>query len=153
MAFDFNTQDGHLYGFETFKEGSIYVDLIAAIPDNTRVLFYSKAKHKLYSLHRRKSTEQVDRVIETSSELKVTSSHPSIAHLLMKDSTAYYSNFNFILEKFMMEMDLEDLDPFDWFILKLFGLFKGIYNPLERLASRKKYLTSFAEQITDVVLG
>lgn len=71
----------------------------------------------------------------------------------MKDSTAYYSNFNFILEKFMMEMDLEDLDSFDWFILKLFGLFKGIYNPLERLATRKKYLTNFAEQITDVVFG
>lgn len=64
LAFDFNPHDGHLYGFETFKEGAIYIDLIASIPDNTRVLFYSKQKHKLYSLHRRKSAEQVDRVIE-----------------------------------------------------------------------------------------
>lgn len=75
----------------------------------------------------------------------MTSSHPSIAHLLRKDSSAYYSNFNFMLEKFMMDMDLEDLDTFDWVIFKMFGLFNGIYNPLERIASRKKYLTSFAE--------
>jgi len=50
LAFDYNTLDGHLYGFETFKEGALHVDLVASIPDNSRVLFYSKYKHKLYNL-------------------------------------------------------------------------------------------------------
>ena len=41
MALDWDYNKERLYGFESFKDKDIYIDVLAALPDNLKVLLYS----------------------------------------------------------------------------------------------------------------
>ena len=58
-----------------------------------------------------------------------------------------------MVEKIMMDLDTEEIDTFDWVVFKIFDFFKGFYDPLDKMTSRKKYLAHVAEQITETIMG
>ena len=70
MALDWDYEKERLYGFESFKDKDVYIDVITAMPDNTKVMLYSQKKKRLYSLTRQKPKEKLDRVYESWVELK-----------------------------------------------------------------------------------
>lgn len=62
MALDWDYTKERLYGFESFTDKDINIDVITALPDNRRVLLYNSRKNKLYSLSRQKQNKNYDRV-------------------------------------------------------------------------------------------
>ena len=54
MALDWDFTNEKIYGFESFRDGDVYIDVVAALPDNSKVLFYSNAKKKIFNLTRQK---------------------------------------------------------------------------------------------------
>ena len=54
MALDWDYVKGRLYGFESFKDKDVYIDVVTALPDNSKVLLYNNRKKRLYSLTRQK---------------------------------------------------------------------------------------------------
>lgn len=52
MALDWDYDKERLYGFESFRDRETYIDIITALPDNSKVLLYQSSKRKLYSLSR-----------------------------------------------------------------------------------------------------
>ena len=75
MAFDWDFNKDRLYGFESFKDKDVYIDVIAALPDNSKDLLYSKKKKKLFSLTRKKPEGKLDRVYESWAEIKLSNKH------------------------------------------------------------------------------
>jgi len=73
MAFDWDFTKERLYGFESFKNKDVYIDVIAALPDNSKILLFSNQKKKLYSLTRSKKENELDKVMESLSEIKILS--------------------------------------------------------------------------------
>jgi hypothetical protein len=74
MALDWDFQKEKIYGFESFRDGDVYIDVVAALPDNSKVLFYSNAKKKIFNLTRQKPVGVFDRVFEQWSEIRLRSS-------------------------------------------------------------------------------
>lgn len=52
MALDWDFDQEMIYGFESFSDNEIYIDVVAALPDNNKVLLYSHAKKKIFKLTR-----------------------------------------------------------------------------------------------------
>ena len=75
MALDWDYDKDRLYGFESFTDKDIYIDHLAALPDNSKVLLYNSQKRKLFSLSRQKANQngQFDRVYERWHEIKIKS--------------------------------------------------------------------------------
>ena len=73
MALDWDFQKEKIYGFESFRDGDVYIDVVAALPDNSKVLFYSNAKKKIFNLTRQKPVGVFDRVFEQWSEIRLRS--------------------------------------------------------------------------------
>tara|TARA_B110000285_G_C14708244_1_gene416577 strand:- start:310 stop:513 length:204 start_codon:yes stop_codon:yes gene_type:complete len=65
MALDWDYNKEKLYGFESFKDRDIYIDVLASLPDNQKVLLYSHKKKIIYNLSREKPKEKYDRVYES----------------------------------------------------------------------------------------
>ena len=66
MALDWDYESDSLFGFESFKDKENYVDVVAALPDNNKVLLYSNSRRKLYYLTREKpkGKGKFDRIYE-----------------------------------------------------------------------------------------
>lgn len=71
MALDWDFSKERLYGFESFTDNNMQIDLVAALPDNRKVLFYNKRLKKIYNLTRQKQKGENDRVREFWSELRL----------------------------------------------------------------------------------
>jgi hypothetical protein len=52
MALDWDYELDRLYGFESFRDKEVYIDSIAALPDNNKVMLYQNNKKKLFYLTR-----------------------------------------------------------------------------------------------------
>ena len=50
MALDWDYNQEMIYGFESFSDNEVYIDVIGALPDNNKVLLYSHAKKKIFKL-------------------------------------------------------------------------------------------------------
>lgn len=68
MALDYNLTEEKLYSFDTYKENRYKVNLIGALPDNTRIMFYNQRSKKLISVTRKRN---IDKVYEHFSEFKL----------------------------------------------------------------------------------
>lgn len=64
MALDWDYESESLFGFESFKDKEVYIDVITALPDNNKVLLYSNQKKRLYYLSRQKPQGKFDRIYE-----------------------------------------------------------------------------------------
>jgi hypothetical protein len=64
MALDWDFDQEMIYGFESFSDNEVYIDVVAALPDNYKMLLYSHAKKKLFKLTRSKPAGVFDRVYE-----------------------------------------------------------------------------------------
>ena len=73
MALDWDYDKERLYGFESFRDRETYIDIITALPDNSKVLLYQSSKRKLYSLSRQKMYGQYDKVREEWQQVKLIS--------------------------------------------------------------------------------
>ena len=71
MAMDWDFDQEMIYGFESFSDNEIFIDVVAALPDNNKVLLYSHAKRKIFKLTRSKQDGVYDRVYEQWSELSM----------------------------------------------------------------------------------
>jgi len=40
MALDWDYESHRLYGFESFRDKEIFIDIVSALPDNNKVFFY-----------------------------------------------------------------------------------------------------------------
>ena len=52
MALDWDYESHRLYGFESFRDKDMVIDLVSSLPDNNKVFFYSNQAKKLYYLSR-----------------------------------------------------------------------------------------------------
>ena len=52
LALDWDYEKERLYGFESFKDKDVYIDVLAALPDNSKVILYNNRKRKLFNLTR-----------------------------------------------------------------------------------------------------
>ena len=73
MALDWDYESNSLFGFESFKDKEVSIDVIAALPDNNKVLLYSNTKKRLYYLSRQKPQGKFDRIYEQWQEIKLKS--------------------------------------------------------------------------------
>ena len=60
-----------IYGFESFSDNEIFIDVVGALPDNNKILLYSHAKKKIFKLSRNKPEGVYDRVYEQWTELSM----------------------------------------------------------------------------------
>lgn len=84
LSLDWDFDAERLYGFETFKEQEHATDIVAALPDNSHILFYRSATSMLYSLDRKKKKGITDKVFETTKQGKLQESRHSTLKKLMK---------------------------------------------------------------------
>ncbi len=69
MALDYNYTEEKLYSFDTYRENRYKINLIGALPDNSRIMFYNRKSKKLISVTRKKQSK--DKVYEHFSEFKL----------------------------------------------------------------------------------
>jgi len=72
MALDWDYEKERLYGFESFKDKDVFIDVVTALPDNTKVLLWNNKRRRLYSLTRNKQKGKFDRVYESWVELRLS---------------------------------------------------------------------------------
>lgn len=137
MALDWDFTKEKIYGFESFRDGEVYIDVVAALPDNSKVLFYSNSKKKIFNLTRQKPAGVFDRVFESWQELKLRSPSPY--------------NKNEALARIMENQD--DFDFVDQLAYSVFGFFNSWYNPFDRIDQRRRFFEKMSNGVKDFFVG
>lgn len=136
MALDWDYERERLYGFESFKDKDTYIDIITALPDNSKVLLYSHSKRKIYSLSREKPKGKSDSVYEKWIELRMAPPQ-KLSSKALRDQHSQDG----------------ELDLIDEFTFKLYDVLSSWYNPFERMETRHKYINSIADDFSDFIFG
>ena len=87
ISLDYDPKHDRLYGFETFRDVENFVDLIAALPDNTRSFFYVAKKNRLVSLTRKIVGE--NKIHEYYNEFKLKSTFLSLSELVSNNNIVF----------------------------------------------------------------
>ena len=124
MALDWDYESDSLFGFESFKDKEVYIDVLAALPDNNKVLLYSNSRKKLYYLSRQKpnGSGKFDRIYEQWQEIKLKSQ--------MQAKQKSYKELK----------TQDDLDILEELAYNFFGLIQSWLSPAERMNSRRLYV-------------
>jgi hypothetical protein len=112
MALDWDYNQEMIYGFESFSDNEIYIDVIGALPDNNKVLLYSHAKKKIFKLSRNKPVGVYDRVYEQWTELSMGAIHA--------DSADFFNSLD------------DDLDFIDILAYQIVTAITNWFNPIDR---------------------
>lgn len=129
MALDWDYEKERLYGFESFKDKDIYIDVMTALPDNSKVLMWNNRRKKLYSLTRTKQKGKYDRVYESWAELKLAQKLPNYLEQLKQDGE---------------ELDLLDEISF-WIYDKV--------SSFDKMAKRHEFVNTIADEVSEKIFG